>query len=94
MVQRRSARFVYNDFRRTSSVTTMLTHLHWPTLETRRHYAKLLMFYKILNNFIAVPHDYLIRTALPTRGHDSRFIQLASRTNCYLNSFFPSTVRL
>jgi len=50
MVQCRSTRFVYNDFRRTSSVTTVLNDFHWPTLETRRHQAKLLMLYKILNN--------------------------------------------
>ena len=46
------------------------------------------------NNIVAVPHDHLIRIVLPTRGHDSRFTQLASRTKTYLNSLFPSTVRL
>ena len=84
---------VFNDFRRTSSVTSMLNNLHWLTLESRRQHAKLTMLYKILN-IISVPHDHLIRTVLPTRDHDCRFIQLASRTNTYLNSFFPSTVRL
>ena len=38
MAQRRSARFVYNEFRRTSSVTMMLNNLHWQTLETRRQH--------------------------------------------------------
>ena len=93
----KSARFVFNDFRWSSSVTSMLNNLHWPTLESRRQHAKLTMLYKILNNKIAVPHDYIIRTVLATHGHDFRFIQLASRTNTYLicmNSFFPSTVRL
>ena len=52
------------------------------------------MLYKILNNIIAVPHDHLIRSVLPTQGHDSRFIQLTARSNTYLNSFFPLTVRL
>jgi len=92
MAQHQSARFklYYDDFRRTSSVTTMLNNLHWQTLETRRYHAKLLM----QNNIIAVLHDHLIRSVLPTQGHDSRFIQLTARTNTYLNSFFPSTVRL
>jgi len=93
MAQRQSARFVHNDFRRTSSVTRMLNNLQWPTLETRRHHAKVLMLYKILNNIITVPHDHLTTSALATRGHDYRFIQL-TRTNTYLNSFFPSTIRL
>ena len=94
MAQRRSARFVHNDFKRTSSVTMMLNNLHWPTLETRRHHAKLLMLYKILNNILAVPYDHLTRSILPTQGRDFRFIQLTARTNTYLHSFFSSTVRL
>jgi len=94
MAQRQSTRFVQNDFRRTSSVTRMLNNLQWPTSETRRHHVKVLMLYKILNNIITVPHDHLTRSALPTRGHDYRFIQLTERKNTYVNSFFPSTVRL
>jgi len=51
------------------------------------------MLYKILNNIIAVPHDHLIRSVLPTRGHDSRFIQLTATTNTYLSSFFSGGSR-
>ena len=40
MVQRRSARFVYNDFTRTSSVTSMMNNLGWPLLRQRRDVAK------------------------------------------------------
>ena len=47
MVQRRSARFVNNNFNRTASVTLMLNHLNWPTLELRRNQAKLHMFIKL-----------------------------------------------
>ena len=57
MVQRRSARFVHNNFNRTASVTLMLNRLNWPTVELRRNQAKLHMFYKIINNLISVPHD-------------------------------------
>jgi len=76
MAQCHSARFVHNDFKRTSSVTMMLNNLQWPTLETRRHHAKLLMLYKILNNILAAPYndDHLTRLILPTQGHDFRFI--------------------
>ena len=34
-VQRRTARFVKNDYRFTSSVTAMLQDLEWPTPEER-----------------------------------------------------------
>ena len=37
MLQRKAARFVCNDFTRLSSVTSMLEHLGWDTLEQRRN---------------------------------------------------------
>ena len=36
MVRRRAARYVTNRYRNTSSVTSMIEHLEWETLETRR----------------------------------------------------------
>ena len=36
MVLRRAARFVKGDYERTSSVTSMLTDLHWNTLQEKR----------------------------------------------------------
>ena len=48
MVQRQSARFVYNDFTRTSSVTSMLNNLQlgsWPLLRQRRDVAKVTLFF-------------------------------------------------
>ena len=49
MLQRKAARFVCNDFARLSSVTSMLEHLGWDTLEQRRNQLTLLMLYKIIN---------------------------------------------
>lgn len=50
MVQRRSARFVMGDFNRMSSVSAMLHHLQWPTLQQRRAENKAIMMYRIVNN--------------------------------------------
>ena len=36
MIQRKAARFVFNDFARLASITTMLEHLGWDSLEKRR----------------------------------------------------------
>ena len=91
MVQRHAARFVCNNFNRTASVTAMLNHLNWPTLGNQ---VKLHMFYKTINNIISISHDHLIQSSTTTRGHSMRYIQLAARTNTYLYSFFPSTIRL
>ena len=46
-VQRRVARFVCNDYHRTSSFNTMLSNLGWQDLETRRKITDLTMFFKI-----------------------------------------------
>ena len=54
-VQRRGARFVFNDYRWTSSVTKMLNEVSWPTLEQRRHTSRLVMLNKILLGQVAIP---------------------------------------
>ena len=94
MIQRRSARFVYNDFATTSSVTSMLNNLNWPLLQQRRDIAKAIMFYKIINNLISIPHDHITISPVSTRGHNLKYIQLAAKSNTYLFSFFPSAVKL
>ena len=64
MVQRRAARFVKSRFRRTDSVTAMLEELGWPTLSKRRKDARLILFHKIINNYLAqVPHEHNLTNA-------------------------------
>ena len=45
MVRGRSARMVCSDYRRTSSVSSMLQQLQWPTLQERRAQAKVTMIF-------------------------------------------------
>jgi len=45
-VQRRAARFVNNDYSNSSSVTTMIQGLEWPTLEKGRWVIKATMLYE------------------------------------------------
>ena len=52
MVQRRAARYVVNRYHNTSSVTSMLEELKWPTLEERRQRARLVLMYKIVNGLV------------------------------------------
>ena len=60
-VQRRAARWTTCNFRRTASVTDMIETLGWRTLEKRRADARLCLFFKIINNMVAVP--YLITSS-------------------------------
>ena len=54
MVQGKAARFVKGDYKRTSSVTSMLTELHWNTLQERRMQSNKVA--KIRNRYNQVPH--------------------------------------
>ena len=58
-VQRKSARFVCNDYYGYSSVSEMLQQLGWPTLECPRLEARAIMMYKITNNLVHVDQRYL-----------------------------------
>jgi hypothetical protein len=60
-VQRRAARYVYNNYDYSSSVTTMLENLKWQPLEERRMNTRLCLLYKAVNGLVAIPvQQYLI----------------------------------
>ena len=54
MVQRRCARYVTGNFDRTSSVTSLLIYLSWPTLLKRRRQYRLAVMCCILHNQVDV----------------------------------------
>jgi hypothetical protein len=54
MVQRRVARYEVNRYHNTSSVTSMLEELKWPTLEERRQRARLVLMSKIVNGLVKI----------------------------------------
>ena len=93
MVQRRAARFVKNDYGRTSSVTEMISNLGWDTLQKRRDLARLSMMYRIVHELVDIPVEpYLIPLTSMTRGHDSRFHQIrTSNTTYQFSSQEPSS---
>jgi len=59
-VQRRGARFCFNDFFRFSSVTEMLSSLNLPSLQSKRTQTKSIALYKMINGLLTVPtHDLI-----------------------------------
>ena len=96
MVQRRAARFVLGNYRKTpGTVTDILQQLEWPTLEQRRKEARSINMFKIQHATIAIPlPDYVQKqTASNTRQyHPSRFRVMGPKTNVYKYSFFPRTI--
>ena len=94
MVQRRAARWVLNRYHNTSSVTDMLQHLGWQTLQQRRQNACLVNFYKMSHGLVAVsPSQYSTPINRATRHHHQySYVQIPAKAQSYLYSFFPRTI--
>ena len=56
-VQRRAARFVKSDYRYTTSVSHLVSHLGWQSLTQRRKNVHFHLFYKGIHGLAAVPVD-------------------------------------
>ena len=92
----RAARFVNSDYRRYSSVSSMLTDLNWPSLQSRRRICDLSMFYKILRgqDNISLPYD---PTSVPVYGrtrasHDFKIRLPSSSVDAYKHSRYVRSI--
>lgn len=99
-VQRRAARFVTGNYERQASVTNMIQTLGWPTLQQRRHFTSLVMFYKVSHQLVAIPVTMLPPMLRDSTGHMSRYHHNLAylipygRIDSYRQSFVPRTVLL
>lgn len=95
MVQRRAARYVVNRYHNTSSVTSMLEELKWPTLEERRQRARLVLMYKIVNGLVKIDAtDRLVQPSRLSRNMGQHSFQIPScNTIIRKESFYPRTIR-
>jgi len=95
MIQRRAARFVLGQYERKSSVTDMLNHLKWESLEQRRKVACLTMLYRIQHSLVAVPlPSFIVRPERPRPGYPHQYQLPFCSTEAYRQSFFPKSIRL
>ena len=95
MLQRRYARFVFNDYQRTSSVNSMLQELQWPTLQERRAQYKVVMIYRCVNFLVDIPPAYVAPAPMISqRGHSQKIIVPFARTLAFQRSFFPDAIRM
>ena len=93
-VQRRAARFVFNQYHNMSSPTDMIRQLEWKSLEQRRRKARLTMFYKIQHGLVAIPLPAIVTRALrPRPGYPHQYQTNYYRTDSYKNSFFPLAIK-
>ena len=89
-VQRRAARFVLNDYKPLSSVTSMVSQLGWKPLAERRREHRLSLLYKIINGLVAIPADtHLHFNTRSTRISNSKSLKLPiCTTDTFKHSFF------
>ena len=94
-VQRRAARWVLNDFNRFSSVTAMLQHLSWPSLQLRRKISRLQALFKIIHQdySLSIPLHFISMTRSTRLYHPHRFILPNSSTHSYQQSFFSRSIK-
>ena len=89
-VQRRAARYVYNDYGNDSSVADMLNRLNWKPLQERRLNIRLCLFYKIVNRLVVVPtENYLVPQLRPSRHYNSMAYTIFSPRHYYYKYSFP-----
>ena len=93
-VQRRSARYVVDEYGRDFSVTEMMTRLSWETLEQRRQKARVVMGYRIVHGLVMISDEQLVPVNINTRGHSQKFQGITCRTNYYKFTFFPALIPL
>ena len=95
MVQRRAARYVFNNYtdRTPGCVTSMLVNLKWEPLAERRATNRLLMLFKIQNGLVDINATNLLKKSdRRTRGAEKLFQEHAKHAVLH-NSFFPRTIR-
>ena len=89
-VQRSAARFIHADYRRTSSVTSMIDAWKWDTLATRRLFHDATLFYQVHHSLmkIAFP-DVVVPAYTQTRHlHQMKYRIIGSTGLTYKNAFF------
>jgi hypothetical protein len=97
-IQRRAALIVSGAMRRTET-SKLSKLLGWPSLENRRKFNKLVMFFKIVNNLTPMYLTVNIQCRalnINLRNIDNNknctYKTLTARLSCYHNSFFPSVI--
>ena len=93
-INRRAARFVSNDYRWRSSMTSMLQDLGWRNLASRRKDTWLALFYKIKHQLVAVPTDNILIKAdsCLRSNHKYKFKTIRTSSASYKYSFYPRTI--
>ena len=90
-------KLVSNNYDKTpGTMTSIMSSLHWQSLESRRASARLTLFYKMVNSEVAVNlNNYVHPYARQSRHyHDQAYLPFQPSNDTFKYSFFPRTVLL
>ena len=97
-VQRRAAYWVLSNYNWSSSASSMLNYLGWPTLAKHHLLVRLSIYCKIVHHCLlhkclhnSLPHHQPSHIPVPSTSLLN--YNSSSRTNFYINSFYPRTIR-
>ena len=84
-VQRRAARFVFNDYQRSTSMSSLIDELNWLLLQERRTLIDLTLFYKIHYNLVLLPfpNDLTLNTSYTRKSHNKTYKLLPAQVDPY-----------
>ena len=93
-VQLRTARWVLNNYGRFNSVTSVLDHLSWPTLQTHRKLSRLHTFYKLFYHqlLLSIAPYYLSAIQSTRQYHALHYILPCSSMTAHQNSHFSKII--
>ena len=77
------------------SITELLQHLNWSTLETQQKNARLTLLFKVINHILIIPTEYLpieSSSSITRAQHKLKFMHYQTFVDNYRYSFFPRTV--
>ena len=94
MVQRRAARFVKRDCRRTINASSLIEGLGWPALSSWRRSSRLCLLHKAHNRLSPISLAHLTQSSRSKRSStdSSCFLALSSRTDVFKYSSFARTI--
>ena len=97
-VQRRAARRICCDYRRTTSATALLQRLGMESLESRRVMDRACMTYKVMKSLVDIKLpstlDNKKEHTMALRGHQDKRIPPQPHSDTFKYSFFPDAIRI
>ena len=95
-VQRTAARFVYRDYRYSTSPPALVAALGWDTLHTHRILDQCTLLYKIHHRLVSIPAPTIVIPALyfGRHEHNLKYVIPVATIDSFKFSYYPGAIRI